>query len=235
MINVNDGVFDDYNALLFPGQRYMVIDELISTESKYINNLNTILSVFLPAFEHVVAPRDLRLLIPAQLEMLLEAHQGILESLKQRMSSQTKFYGFVGDIFSRLCGHSNVSVLVCTKNYCCYYLLLFCCYLLLLLLFCLQMEFFNMYSVYMGEFKIAMRTLESYQKDSVQFREILRLLQQSPLCERLSLASYLLTPIQRLPRYELLLKVSSLASYPLTPIQRFPHYKLLRGSQNHML
>lgn len=61
----------------------------------------------------------------------------------------------------------------------------------------------------MGEFKIAMRTLASYEAECPQFKEILTLLQQSPLCERLSLTSYLLTPIQRLPRYELLLKVST--------------------------
>lgn len=72
----------------------------------------------------------------------------------------------------------------------------------------MQLELFNMYRVYMGEFKIAMRTLASYEAENPQFKEILNLLQQSPLCERLSLASYLLTPIQRLPRYELLLKVS---------------------------
>ena len=64
-----------------------------------------------------------------------------------------------------------------------------------------------MYRVYMGEFKVAMRTLGTYESESAQFKEILGLLQQSPVCERLSLASYLLTPIQRLPRYELLLKV----------------------------
>ena len=65
-----------------------------------------------------------------------------------------------------------------------------------------------MYRVYMGEFKMAMRTLSNYQKESPQFKGILALIQQTPFCERLSLASYLLTPIQRLPRYELLLKVS---------------------------
>ncbi len=65
-----------------------------------------------------------------------------------------------------------------------------------------------MYRVYMGEFKIAMQTLSRYNSESEQFKEILSLLQQSPVCERLDLASYLLTPIQRLPRYELLLKVS---------------------------
>lgn len=64
-----------------------------------------------------------------------------------------------------------------------------------------------MYRVYMGEFKLALKTLLGHEKESPQFREILSLLQQSPLCERLSLTSYLLTPIQRLPRYELLLKV----------------------------
>lgn len=64
-----------------------------------------------------------------------------------------------------------------------------------------------MYRVYMGEFKLAMRTLDTLEKDSAQFKEILSLLQQSPLCKRLNLASYLLSPIQRLPRYELLLKV----------------------------
>lgn len=89
------------------GRRYMVINEIISTEIKYTNNLNTILSIFLPAFEHVVAPRALRLLIPAQLEMLVEAHQEILTRLKQRVDNGSKFYGIVGDIFAHLCD-SNV-------------------------------------------------------------------------------------------------------------------------------
>lgn len=96
-------------CLYSSGRRYMVIDEIISTETKYIDNLNTILSVFMPAFEHLVAARDLRLLIPAQLEMLIESHQDILRTLKQRMSTETKFHGFIGDIFSRLCGNTQVS------------------------------------------------------------------------------------------------------------------------------
>lgn len=70
-----------------------------------------------------------------------------------------------------------------------------------------QMEFFSMYRAYMGEFKLAMKTLSSYEENSAQFREIMKILQYGPLCERLNLPSYLLTPVQRLPRYELLLKV----------------------------
>lgn len=73
-----------------------------------------------------------------------------------------------------------------------------------------QSDFLQMYSAYMNEFKVAMTTLAKYDNSSIQFKELLLLCQHSPSCEGLSLASYLLTPIQRLPRYELLLKVSFL-------------------------
>ena len=88
----------------------MIINEIFTTESKYIGNLNTILTVFLPAFEHVVAARDLRLLIPGQLETLIESHQHILNTLKQRLDRDCQSYGLVGDIFSHLCENSSVSI-----------------------------------------------------------------------------------------------------------------------------
>ena len=71
----------------------------------------------------------------------------------------------------------------------------------------LQSEFLNIYSAYLNEFKVAVKTLAKYEQSSSQFRELLSMCQHSPFCEGLSLASYLLTPVQRLPRYELLLKV----------------------------
>ena len=64
-----------------------------------------------------------------------------------------------------------------------------------------------MYSAYMNEFKVAMKTLAKYEQSSPEFREALKNCQHRPECEGLSLAAYLLTPVQRLPRYELLLKV----------------------------
>lgn len=64
-----------------------------------------------------------------------------------------------------------------------------------------------MYSTYISEFKVAMRTLARYQQSSQEFRETLLMLQNQPQCQGLSLASFLLSPVQRLPRYELLLKV----------------------------
>lgn len=73
----------------------------------------------------------------------------------------------------------------------------------------MQSEFINMYSAYIGEFKVAMRTLARYEQSSEEFREVLQLLQNHPQCQGLSLASFLLSPVQRLPRYELLLKVTA--------------------------
>jgi hypothetical protein len=67
-----------------------------------------------------------------------------------------------------------------------------------------QCEFFEMYSAYMNEFKVAMKTLAKYEHSSQAFRQELR--SQQAECDGLSLSSFLLTPVQRLPRYELLLK-----------------------------
>ena len=68
-------------------------------------------------------------------------------------------------------------------------------------------EFINVYSAYMNEFKVAMQTLARYEQGSPKFKEELQSCQQKHECEGLSLAAFLLTPIQRLPRYEMLLKV----------------------------
>ena len=86
----------------------MVIGEIIDTERKYVRNLEVLLNGYLPALEHVVAPRDLRLLFPAQLEPMMEKHKELLSQLEGRVSASSAFPDIVGDIFARLCG-SNVS------------------------------------------------------------------------------------------------------------------------------
>ena len=86
-----------------------MISEIIDTERKYIHSLETLLNIHLQALTHVVAPRDLRLLFPAQLEPLIEQHSNLLEMLEERMSENTCFPGIVGDVFARLLKESNVS------------------------------------------------------------------------------------------------------------------------------
>ena len=84
-----------------------------------------------------------------------------------------------------------------------------------------------MYSAYMNEFKVAMTTMARYEQSSEEFREQLVLCQHSSSCEGLSLASYLLTPVQRLPRYELLMKVRVGGSGCSTTEETHPHTHLL--------
>ena len=87
------------------------------------------------------------------------------------------------------------------------------------LIYPVQSEFVNIYSAYLNEFKVAVKTLAKYEQSSSQFRELLSMCQHSPFCEGLSLASYLLTPVQRLPRYELLLKVCRSHDYHMISIE----------------
>ena len=74
------GVLASLISKLFPppphtDRRQRVIGELIESERRYVANLETLLNFFLPSLELLVAPRDLRLMFPAQLEPLLEAHR----------------------------------------------------------------------------------------------------------------------------------------------------------------
>ena len=86
----------------------MVISEIIDTERKYVRSLEILLNGYLLALEHVVAPRDLRLLFPAQLEPMMDKHKDLLSQLEGRVSADSLFPDIVGDIFACLCG-SNVS------------------------------------------------------------------------------------------------------------------------------
>ena len=88
----------------YPDRRYMILGEIIDTERKYIRSLEVLLNGYLPALEHVVAPRDLRLLFPAQLEPIMEKHRDLLTQLEGRVSADSLYPDIVGDIFARLCG-----------------------------------------------------------------------------------------------------------------------------------
>lgn len=70
----------------------------------------------------------------------------------------------------------------------------------------LQSDLLSIYCEYFNEFTAAMKTLAKYE-GLLAFCEALQACQ--PWCKGLSLAAFLLTPVQRLPRYELLLKVTS--------------------------
>ena len=86
----------------------MVLREILDTEQTYLTSLDTLLSVFLPDLEELVAPRDLRLLFPCQLEPMIKIHHNLLVKLEERIEGISNYHGIVGDIFGRLCSDKDV-------------------------------------------------------------------------------------------------------------------------------
>ncbi|XP_078001295.1 FYVE, RhoGEF and PH domain-containing protein 2-like isoform X2 [Glandiceps talaboti] len=66
--------------------------------------------------------------------------------------------------------------------------------------------FFRMYSEYVKNFDHAMELLNSWMVKVPEFAELVRTIQKDKACGSLSLPHHLLEPVQRIPRYELLMK-----------------------------
>uniref|UniRef100_A0A914LKR0 DH domain-containing protein n=1 Tax=Meloidogyne incognita TaxID=6306 RepID=A0A914LKR0_MELIC len=69
-----------------------------------------------------------------------------------------------------------------------------------------QAPFLKMYSEYTNNYKTAVHIFEECMRKKRAFGEIVRQLEQLPECEHLSLVSHLICPVQRVMRYQLLLK-----------------------------
>lgn len=66
--------------------------------------------------------------------------------------------------------------------------------------------FLKMYTEYVKNFDYAMNLINTLQQKNPRFAAIINDIQKREECAKLSLAHHMLSPIQRLPRYELLLK-----------------------------
>ncbi|XP_004347833.1 hypothetical protein CAOG_04008 [Capsaspora owczarzaki ATCC 30864] len=66
-------------------------------------------------------------------------------------------------------------------------------------------NFFRLYAQYVNNFPVAMSTIEKRTTQSAAFREFLRASAARPECKSFGLKEIMLTPIQRIPRYKLLL------------------------------
>ena len=83
----------------------MILNEIITTEQKYITSMKVLLDLFLPSLKGIMAEEDLRQLFPFQLEPLIELHEKLLERLMEGIS---RWNGIVGDVFGRLCSDKQV-------------------------------------------------------------------------------------------------------------------------------
>ncbi|KAE8613207.1 hypothetical protein XENTR_v10007626 [Xenopus tropicalis] len=66
--------------------------------------------------------------------------------------------------------------------------------------------FLKMYAEYVKNFDNAMETLRGWMEKSVQFKNVVEEIQREGKCGNLTLQHHMLGPVQRIPRYEMLLK-----------------------------
>lgn len=66
-------------------------------------------------------------------------------------------------------------------------------------------DFLKLYAEYSCNFDSAMKTIEMWKLRIPEFKKIIEEIQQKPICHSLSLEHHMLEPIQRIPRYKLLL------------------------------
>ncbi|XP_076861660.1 FYVE, RhoGEF and PH domain-containing protein 4 isoform X2 [Brachyhypopomus gauderio] len=69
-----------------------------------------------------------------------------------------------------------------------------------------HVPFLRMYAEYVKNFDNAMELLKQWSQRSAQFRAIIQDIQRQKVCGNLTLQHHMLEPVQRVPRYELLLK-----------------------------
>ena len=157
-------------------QRDRVVREIFQTEDTYVQNLRTLTSYFYrPLSKGEVLPLH-------DLQQLSPAELNHLLSCHTDLLdklhdrvSDSKWQGTIGDIFSNLC---------CSSK---------------------SMEFFQKYSNYVLAFPAALAVYDKQIRRNKEFRGFIRAYTESPSCRGLDLCAFLLTPIQRLPRYFLLL------------------------------
>jgi hypothetical protein len=72
--------------------------------------------------------------------------------------------------------------------------------------------FLKVYTQYISNFEFATKELEKLEKQNKKFVDFLENCYQSPECENgQRILAFLIAPIQRIPRYQLLLRVRNLS------------------------
>lgn len=61
--------------------------------------------------------------------------------------------------------------------------------------------FFEKYSIYINNFDIALETIHEEMQYNLEFRDFIEICETNPQCKANPLPSFLILPIQRIPRY----------------------------------
>jgi FYVE/RhoGEF/PH domain-containing protein 5/6 len=79
--------------------------------------------------------------------------------------------------------------------------------------------YLSLYTPFITAYPTAMTTIIKLQAENVAFAEFIKMKEADPLCRRLGLQAWLLTIVQRCPRYLLMLKVWRKSSQSPDPLK----------------
>ena len=172
----------------YPLQKvFLVASEMLSTEESYMNELRIIEEMFHVRVENenLVTPDVLKKMF-ANIRTIYQFHQqGLLPSLQERMTAwKNQKDNFSAEIDKENeCPDQKIGDIF-VKN----------------------APYLRMYSEYIENFDNAMNTIDKQRKKNKKFAAMMEEIQASPELHRLSLQHHMLSPVQRIPRYKLLLE-----------------------------
>ena len=168
-------------------QVFLIACELLSTEVSYVNELHIIEDLFHEkvASENLFKDKVLQAMFSNIREIYKFHKDELLPNLQDRMTKwkeQKEMY-FVCDSVDNEWPDQHVGDI-----------------------FVKLAPFLKMYSNYIENFENAMNMIDKYKKKNKKFAAILEDIQISPELNQLSIQNHMLTPVQRIPRYKLLLE-----------------------------
>ncbi|CAH3158676.1 unnamed protein product, partial [Porites evermanni] len=187
----------DGESLEFPDaiskKLYNIASEILTTERAYVRRLNLLDQVFYMRLNNEccakgVIPLEALNDIFSNIQAIHQLHRDfLLPKLEGRMKEWST-NNQIGDILKGLAPFLKANqwnFLKCSTA---------------------LFVFLQMYTLYVGNFDKATETLSTWTKKSPAMAAVIEEIQKSKECENLTLQHHMLEPVQRVPRYQLLLK-----------------------------
>ncbi|PAA59921.1 hypothetical protein BOX15_Mlig014922g2, partial [Macrostomum lignano] len=171
-----------HERLIIENQRRKVCEEIVETERKYCSCLWTLIDLIGGSLRAAafISTRDLCLIFPNTLPRLYDIHAAFLGSLEESDDCSVQRQPPLPQ-----CSLAQAVQQFLQRH---------------------ERRLLQLYRSYVAQFGAAMRCVRRLRRRSRKFRDLLLSLQRHPDCEGLELTAFLLTPVQRLPRYLLLLR-----------------------------
>lgn len=161
-------------------QRFRVVEEIVETERKYCTCLWILINHFSESLSasELLSEKDISIIFPSCLRRIYTHHCEFFDQLENRLVNWSES-STVADLFSDLFEADDEHS---------------------------QCGLFMQYQAFVDAFPAALLRIRKLCQRNTELHKFVKDLESQGCCEGLDVGAYLLTPIQRIPRYVLLLK-----------------------------